>query len=68
MALWFSSETINTNSVSAQLGFRKSLACVGMNHVIKGERPQKTRNPRDKTPLTPAFYSFSVDFARLRIV
>ena len=62
MALWFSSETINTNFVSAQLGFRKSLACLRMNHVIKGG------NPRDKTPFTPACYSFSIDFARLRIV
>ena len=62
MALWFSSETINTNFVSAQLGFRKRLACLRMNHLIKGG------NPRDKTPLTPACYLFSIDFVRLRIV
>ena len=62
MALWFSRETINTNSVSAQLGFRKRLACLRMNHLIKGG------NPRDKTPLTPAYYLFSIDFVRLRIV
>ena len=38
----------NTISVSAQLCFKKGLACLGMNHVIKGERRQKTQpRPQD---------------------
>ena len=44
MALFFS----NTISVSAQLCFKKGLACLGVNHVIKGERRQKTQpRPQD---------------------
>ena len=36
----------NTISMSAQLCFKNTLACLGMNHVIKDERPQITGKPR----------------------
>ena len=45
MALFFS----NIISVSAQLCFKKTLECLGMNHVIKDESKMKLSKIKDET-------------------